>query len=500
MANAFDEFTNPSGNAFDEYSPSSTESAPTPTATEVLTEPKTLWQQFTSPVEPSDFNLKNVGADVALGAGTGALLGSPTWVGTAPAAGLGAVLGLTGGLAKEAVKSSGGSPAAQMLAEGVGSLGTQGIAMGIKGATKLLPWKGRAIASMLPNNVEQKASQVVGEKMFGKDTYGVLHTTENSEATQTALKQQIFGNALETLGVTVDKKASNILRDSFYENLKNLKSQVKVTKETTPATYSIFGLPATPKVITKTETPNIFYTSPEYKSLMDDVNALIERDQMTVGEAASLKKTLALELSKNPKVAPFASQDVLNLIQNGGVYTVAKKGAEVETKTKIPEAARDALKTRFDEYLQRNVGEKQYSVLKNAERQEFIAEARDAMPTLINEGFKYGSPEFTKVINLAKQSPEGKTDLLNALNQHLKSQPDPDKIVSEFRRIAPGLRELGIIDRKQSGEMMQKILTIPKNVSNEVRRKSIQNILLFPAVSTINAEAVNKSGIFVPTF
>ena len=158
------------------------------------------------------------------------------------------------------------------------------------------------------------------------------------------------------------------------------------------------------------------------------------------------------------------------------------------------------MKTRFDEYLQRNVGEKQYSVLKNAERQEFIAEARDAMPTLINEGFKYGSPEFTKVINLAKQSPEGKTDLLNALNQHLKSQPDPDKIVSEFRRIAPGLRELGIIDRKQSGEMMQKILTIPKNVSNEVRRKTIQNILLFPAVSTINAEAVDKSGLFVPTF
>lgn len=471
MANAFDEFTNPSGNAFDEYSPSSTEAAATPTATEVLTEPKTLWQQFTSPVEPSDFNLKNVGADVALGAGTGALLGSPTWVGTAPAAGLGAVLGLTGGLAKEAVKSSGGSPAAQMLAEGVGSLGTQGIAMGIKGATKLLPWKGRALASMFPNNVEQRASQVVGEKMFGKDTYGVLHTTENSEATQNALKQQIFGNDLSVLGSNIDRKASDILRAGFYNTLSGLK-----------------------------QSGNTFAQSPEFKALSDDVNALIERGLMSPTEAANLKKTVFLELSKNPKVAPFASQDVLNLIQNGGVYTVAKKGAEVETKTKIPEAARDALKTRFDEYLQRNVGEKQYSVLKNAERREFIAEARDAMPTLINEGFKYGSPEFTKVINLAKQSPEGKTDLLNALNQHLKSQPDPDKIVSEFRRIAPGLRELGIIDRKQSGEMMQKILTIPKNVSNEVRRKTIQNILLFPAVSTINAEAVDKSGLFVPTF
>jgi hypothetical protein len=496
MANAFDEFVPTTTNAFDEYTTGTNESMDSQTATEVLTEPKSAFEQFTSPTEPVPFNLKNVAADVGIGAGMGALVGSPTWLGTVPAAGLGGFLGLTGGVAREISRTLGASPATQMAAETVASLGTQGALMGIKGAAKLLPWKGRALTNLIPNNVEQRAATVVGERMFGKDTYGVLSTTENSEAAQTALKAQIFGNDLAQLGQNVDRKASDLLRDNFYENLKNLKSQVRVTRETTPAQYSPFGLEVAPKTVTKTSTPNVFATSPEYKALMDDVNALIERGQMTAGEAGNLKKTLFSELSTNPKVAPFAAKDVLNLIQNGGVYTVAKKGAEIETKTKIPEAARDVLKTRFDDYLQRNLGEKQYSVLKSAERQEFIAEARDAMPTLINEGFKFGSPEFTKVISLVKQSPEGKNDLLAAMNQFIKNQSDPDKMVTEFKRIAPGLRELGIIDRAQSGQIMQRILTVPKNIDAAVRRKTIQNILLFPAMTTTINQGVSALDVF----
>jgi hypothetical protein len=172
------------------------------TATEVLNEPQTAFQKFTSPTEPTPFNLKNVAADVAIGAGTGALLGSPTWVGTVPAAGLGGFLGLTGGVAGETARTLGASPATQMAAETVASLGTQGALMGIKGAAKLLPWKGRVLTNLIPNNVEQRAAIVVGEKMFGKDTYGVLHTTENSEAAQTALKAQIFGNLCSCIEAT----------------------------------------------------------------------------------------------------------------------------------------------------------------------------------------------------------------------------------------------------------------------------------------------------------
>ncbi|MFZ4745167.1 MAG: hypothetical protein ACOYL0_16295, partial [Limnohabitans sp.] len=59
-----------------------------------------------------------------------------------------------------------------------------------------------------------------------------------------------------------------------------------------------------------------------------------------------------------------------------------------------------------------------------------------------------------------------------------------------FKRIAPGLRELGIIDRAQSGQIMQKILTVPKNIDKAVRTKTIQNILLFPAVTTTVTQSV----------
>ena len=70
----------------------------------------------------------------------------------------------------------------------------------------------------------------------------------------------------------------------------------------------------------------------------------------------------------------------------------------------------------------------------------------------------------------------------------------------EFKRIAPGLRELGIMDRADSGNMMQKILTVPKNISAEVRRKTLQNIIIFPAVSTITSEGIGRSNLFVPTY
>ena len=73
-------------------------------------------------------------------------------------------------------------------------------------------------------------------------------------------------------------------------------------------------------------------------------------------------------------------------------------------------------------------------------------------------------------------------------------------MVSEFKRIAPGLRELGIMDRADSGNMMQKILTVPKNISAEVRRKTLQNIIIFPAVSTITSEGIGRSNLFVPTY
>lgn len=465
------------------------------TVTEKLEAPKSAFETFTSPTTPEPFTGKDILAQGVIGAGIGGALGAPTLIGAPAGALTGGILGLTSGMAGEVSRAMGNTPATTLGLETLFGLGTQGIGLATKGVAKLLPWKGRVIANMLPGNLEANATKIVGEKMFGKDTYSLLHTTENSEAVQNALKSEIFGNDLTTLGQNVDKKASDILRDNYYNTVKDLKSQNLVSGELVPATYSSMGIPITKAGVKVTKLPNVFSTSPEYKSLMDDVSVLAERERMSPSEVRSLQTILRNELSKNPKVAETAHQDVLNLLQNGGIYTVGKKGAEVETKTKIPEEARKALVTRFDQYLERNVGEKQYGILKNAEKQEFIAEARDAIPTLLNENFRLGSPEFTNAINLIEQSPNGKQEVINAFNQHLKNLENPEDMKKAYNSIAPKLRALKILDRQTSSNISQKIAAIPKGVSDIVKAQTLKNLLIFPTISTTGAELIGNDKV-----
>ncbi|CAB4240831.1 hypothetical protein UFOVP22_13 [uncultured Caudovirales phage] len=465
------------------------------TVMEKLTTPKSAWETFTSPTTPEDFSMKDVGVEGAIGAGIGAALGAPTLIGVPAATLTGGILGLTSGLAGETSRAMGNSPATTLAAETLAGLGIQGAGIATKGIAKLLPWKGRVISNLLPGNLEANASKIVGEKMFGKDTYGVLHTTENSEATQNALKQELFGNDINVLDNLSNEKVSNILRNDFYNSVKDLKEQTLNITNPIEKVTNLFSKRIAPPVATTSKLPNVFSVSPEYKALMTDISALAERDRMSPAEIKSLQTILRNELSKNPIIADTAHQDVLNLLQNGGIYTIAKKGAEVETKTKIPEEARTALVKRFDQYLERNVGEKQYSILKNAEKQEFIAEARDAIPTLINENFRLGSPEFTKAISLIEQSPTGKQEVINAFNQHLKSLDNPEDMKKAYNSIAPKLRALKILDRQTSSNISQKIAAIPKGVSDLVRNQTIKNLLIFPAISTATSEVVGNDKI-----
>lgn len=460
---------------------------------EQLAAPKSAWETFTTPIEPQEFSGKDVLTEGAIGAGIGAALGSPTLIGAPAGALTGGILGLTSGMAGEVSRAMGNTPATTLGLEALFGLGTQGIGLAAKEATKLLPWKGRVLSAMLPGNLEKNASKIVGERMFGKDTYGLLHTTENSEATQTALKNQIFGNDIDLLTSNVDKKASDILREGYYNTLKELKDTTITTTEQIPATFSRFyNKEVTKPSIKVTKLPNVFSTSPEYKLLLDDVDTIAQRTNMSSGEIRDMQQILRNELSKKPAIAETSQSDVLNLLQNGGVYTVAKKGGEAETKTKIPEEARKALVKRFDQYLERNVGEKQYSILKNAERQEFIAEARDAIPTLLDEGFRLGSPEFTKAISLIEQSPTGKQDVINAFNQHIKNLENPEDMKRAFVSIAPKLRALKIIDRKGTSDISQKIRATQKGTSDLVKAQTLKNILIFPTISTTTSEVIGN--------
>ena len=497
MANAFDEFSQES-NAFDEFS-LSPEAIATITAPETVAEklaaPKSMWDIFTTPIQPQPFSGKDVLAEGAIGAGIGAALGAPTLVGAPAGALTGGILGLTGGMAGEISRSMGNTPATTLAAETAFGLGTQTLGIGAKAVTGLLPWKGRVVARMLPGRLEENASKIVGEKMFGKDTYDILHSTENSEAVQNALKTEIFGADEVAFGQNIGKKASTILRDNYYNTLQRLKETNVVSSEVVPATFDKLGMKVTEAARKTTSMPNVFSTSPEYKLLLEDVAVLAKRDRMRPAEVVSLQKILRNELSKDPKIAATSRQDVLNLLQNGGVYTVAKKGAEVETKTKIPEDARKALIARFDQYLERNVGEKQYSVLKAAEKQEFIAEAKDTIPTLLDEQLRIGSPSVDNALALINQSPTGKQDVINAYQQQIKSLDSPEAMLKYHRTNASKLRELGILDRQTSMDISKKIAAIPKGVSDIVRKQTLKNILIFPAVSTTAAEVVGNDVI-----
>lgn len=468
MANAFDEFSQES-NAFDEFSLSpeaiATITAPE-TVAEKLSAPKSMWDIFTTPIQPQPFSVTDVLAQGAIGTGIGAALGAPTLVGAPAGALTGGILGLTSGTAGEVSRAMGNTPATTLAAELAFGLGTQTLGIGAKAVSGLLPWKGRVLSKILPGQLEEKASKIVGEKMFGKDTYEILHTTDNSEAVQNALKAEIFGADEVAFSQNIGKKASTILRDNYYNTLKDLQTSNKV-----------------------------FAKSPEYINLMKDVAVLAKRTNISKTEIGNLRQILSNELSKDPAVAATSRQDVLNLLQNGGIYTVSKKGAEAETKTKIPEDARKALVNRFDQFLERSVGEKQYSVLKAAEKQEFIAEAKDTIPTLLDEQLRIGSPSVDNAIALIKQSPTGKQDVFNTYQQQIKSLDSPEAMLKYHRTNASKLRELGILDRKTSMEISDKIKAIPKGVSDIVRKQTLKNILIFPSAATIGAEVVGNDVI-----
>jgi hypothetical protein len=201
---------------------------------------------------------------------------------------------------------------------------------------------------------------------------------------------------------------------------------------------------------------------------------------------------LSEELSTRPAVRENASRDILNLIQNGGIYAVAKKGAEVETKTKINEATRNILKKRFDEYLERNVGSKAYSDLKAVEAAEFAAQARDEIPMILQSNFRYGSPEMETILSSIKNSPEGKRDFANSVMQHLRSFDDEKKMMSEFSRLRPALKEAGVMSNEEISSVYRNIKSYEGLRDKGIKFKRIQDAITIPLISAGSAEVANS--------
>lgn len=428
-------------------------------ATEVEGQKTPFEQAFgglTQPTTPEEFSWRDVGTSAAMGAGLGTVIGGPAG---------GVIGGITGGIsgvAGEVAGTQGVSPigrfATELVAGGVPQVGVN-LAQRFGASIRT-----RNLAKLFKEpELDQKANETAKTILFGKRQLPEGYTVANSDATQANLRRQYLGETDETMGAFAPgKKVSDILRDKLYTGLQTARDENKA-----------------------------FLKSDEFKGLMEDLKDLRARDMLDGTSLKSLTTILGEEMSNRPNVREKASQDILNLIQNGGVYTVAKKGAEVETKTKINEATRAALKKRFDEYLERNMGSKAYSELKAVEAAEFAAQARDEIPLILQSNFKYGSPEMDAVLSSIKNSPEGKKDFATAVMQHLRGFDEEAKILSEFSRLRPALKEAGVFSSEEISNIYKNIKSFEKVRDTATRINRVKNAVLFPLVGAVSSQTTN---------
>jgi hypothetical protein len=454
------------------------------------------WTNPTTPPEEGAFN--RIATSGAVGLGVGAALGAPTGVGIIPGAVGGGITGLISGVSGEVARQYGAPEPVIVASELIGGgIPSAAKAVAQKGLS-MFPSRGKSLASIADlgaqTNVEQNIASKSKDILFGKPSMKEGYTEGNALATQINLRKQLLGETDDTLG-TIDstKNVSEILRGRLYDNLKSLREQYSTVTSKTPATFDRFGLPASPATSSRTKVQNAFINSPEYAKLQYDIGVLKQEGGKLKGVDLNEMKTILMsEINKDPNVVKNSSQNILNLIQNGGIYQVATKGAEAETKTIINESVRNALKKRFDEYLERNLGQKDYSILKQAEAAEFTAKARDNIPSIVNAEFKGTKEMLNETLAALKNSPEGRKELAAGVFQHLRKFDDSKSILSEFAKSRSSLRQSGVFSDKQLDDITSKIKEYDKIKDSGLRFAKIQNAITFPLIGVLSSQVSSK--------
>lgn len=440
------------------------------------------WDKVNKPNAPQDFSWGNVAASTAIGGAVGLPLG----IGVVPAA----AGGFFSGLAGEAARVSGASDVttigSEMLGGSVPAL-TRTVA---KPLVKIASYRAGRAADLVPDNAEQIAVRKAKERLYGKDTIDVIHTTENSDVLQQSLRTNMFPDVV----IPEDKPVSAFMREEMYLKIKGLRNTQKM--EVTPQGNGVvrFGQRAGDTIEVKPDS-QIFSKSPEFKDLMEkDIKALYERDRISKTELASLHKIIRTDSSSDPTVVATSSEDIINLIQNGGTFV--REGVE---QKKIPEEAQKALRERFNQFLERNLGTKEYNKLKEVEKMEYIAKARDSIPTLLDSKFRLGSNEYDRVLSFIKDSPEGKRDFSHALLQHISSLKDEVQMKREFIRLRPAIAESKVMSKEELASLSAKINSFDKTVKSEKRadliKQAIGALLVAPA-SSETADKLDVANIF----
>lgn len=440
--------------------------------TSAKSQPSSFWdsidEYLTKPGEPRPFSGTNVGLGVAIGAPLAVASG----VGVPLALGASALSSATGEYMRSRGSSEGSALAGEMISGGLPALGKLAVPV-----VKAFRYGAGRLLETPTKTAEDKALLIAKQKMFGPDTFKVLSTTENSDATKAALAKEFN---LPDIGA--DEKVSSVLRKNLYEEIKGLTTKADYKVTPSKAGLVPYGTRAG-DTIEMTTTPTYFSKSPEFKELLDDLQALKQRDRLSNKEFSSLMRIVSNDTSTNPKVAPEATKDLINLIQNGGTFV--REGVE---QKRISEEAQKALRERFNNYLERNLGEEKYNVLKQAEKQEFIAEARDAIPTLLDNKFKLPKDDVDRIASLVSQTPEGKLDFVNAFNQHLKSFDNFDQMKNEFIRLRPMIEKAGVLKREELVGISDKINKLPKAVKKERLKEMAYSLIMAPIAGTVGSE------------
>lgn len=423
-----------------------------------------LFQKFTAPGVPGKERVSptNILIGTGIGAGTGFLYGG------FPGAVVGGTGGLVGSTAAEISKARGGSEAEQLLANifggGIGDLTLRYGAKTVASVLPKLPYVN--VTKNLENEfVANKAALKSKEKVFGKPTFAGMATTETSDALQNDL--------IRRTGITVNEgeKVSDVIRKGIYEDI----------GKSTP-----------------------FVKSPEYQELMTDLGALLKRPgKATEGAIKDMNQILRNQADPDPLIAKTAAEDINNLIQRKGSYNL-----EGETKTLISSEMQNSLRDKFNKYLERvtsksvdgnKVG---YNYLKDIERQEFIAQAKDSIPTILNTNFRTGTPEYKSAVETLQNTTEGRALFADAVKQHfynmgkvagelptkVKVSPvagakevglnvDPTKLTNELNRIYPALKENGLMTTETYNQLRQSIAKLPKEVTGVKRWQTINELI-----------------------
>ena len=341
-----------------------------------FTKPK---EYFTEAPQDRNFSFGELGTSVGVGAGLGAKGG-----GLYGAAAGGAVAGASD-LASQLTRMYGGTRFQQDIA-GLGTGLTSSIGKEIVGAaaSKLVP----EVRALLPTKIKQAlgmaespnisgAEKTVRERQFGvKPEPTGMPSTKYTDETQQMLRDRLSQSGMN---VPAGQNVSEYVKNNLFSSLDTLRNSGQE-----------------------------FYKSPEARNLMQDLSKKLQAGDITKGEFRYVFQRLGTEqLQDNP------SQAMWNLVKHGGVWD--PKLGRIERK--ISGNAQQALEDSFGNYMKRTTNTDMNQLYNRVRQSEYKAAAADAIPDILEQGFK-NTPLFRQHMrNLNTDT--GREEFVTAFNQYI---------------------------------------------------------------------------------